>query len=52
MDLSPFKLINPCGYNNLEMTQINNFHPNITLDDVSPILLSNFFKLLNISFIK
>ena len=25
MDLSPFKLINPCGYANLEMTQLSDF---------------------------
>lgn len=34
MDLSPFKLINPCGYANLAITQLADFIPNIRVDDV------------------
>lgn len=34
MDLSPFDDINPCGYKTLKMTQIKNFLPNVTMDDV------------------
>ena len=30
MDLSPFKQINPCGYKDLEVTQIRNINKNIT----------------------
>ena len=29
MDLGPFSYINPCGYKNLQMTQINDYKPNI-----------------------
>ena len=32
MDLTPFKGINPCGFNQLEMTQIKNFYPQITVE--------------------
>lgn len=35
MDLSPFKGINPCGFSQLEMTQINEFVPNVTIAEVS-----------------
>lgn len=34
MNLSPFKGINPCGYAELEMTQIKNYVNNITMNDV------------------
>jgi lipoyl(octanoyl) transferase len=34
MDLEPFKGINPCGYNTLQMTQILDFVPTITIDEV------------------
>lgn len=34
MDLEPFKGINPCGYNKLQMTQILDFMPTITIDEV------------------
>jgi lipoyl(octanoyl) transferase len=34
MDLTPFSYINPCGYNNLKMTQIKNFKQGITLNQV------------------
>ncbi len=35
MDLSPFLNINPCGYKALPMTQIANFAPDISIDEVS-----------------
>lgn len=34
MDLRPFKGINPCGFSQLEMTQIRDFIPDITIDAV------------------
>lgn len=34
MDLSPFSGINPCGFANLEMTQIADFIPHISMDMV------------------
>lgn len=46
MDLEPFSRINPCGYQNLEVTQISNFARHITLDQVgvelAAILTRNF----------
>ncbi len=47
MDLTPFKYINPCGYKNLKMTQMSNLIPEITINDVIPIVESTckfFFK--------
>lgn len=38
MDLSPFNGINPCGFTNLEMTQLSHFVPNITLEEVQKTL--------------
>jgi lipoyl(octanoyl) transferase len=35
MDLSPFSRINPCGFRELKMTQISDFVPNITVEQVS-----------------
>ncbi|PIJ48804.1 octanoyltransferase [Erwinia sp. OLTSP20] len=49
MDLSPFLRINPCGYSGLEMTQISDFVPGITLSDVQPLLVTTFAKQLNVS---
>ena len=34
MDLNPFKNINPCGYEGLEVTQIKDLYSNITLEKV------------------
>lgn len=35
MDLSPFKGINPCGFSQLEMTQMSAFIPDIRFDEVA-----------------
>lgn len=35
MDLTPFQCINPCGYKNLQMTQIADFTPDISIADIS-----------------
>ncbi|MFY7698239.1 MAG: lipoyl(octanoyl) transferase LipB [Legionella sp.] len=45
MDLSPFSNINPCGYSKLEMTQIQNYQPNITIEEVGQILANKFITL-------
>jgi lipoyl(octanoyl) transferase len=37
MDLTPFSLINPCGYEGLEVTQISDFDSNVTLKDVESV---------------
>ena len=39
MDLTPFGLINPCGYEGLEVTQISNFDSNVTLEDVESVAI-------------
>lgn len=44
MDLTPFKGINPCGFEKLTMTQIKEFVPNITMSDVKTSLVKEFNK--------
>ena len=39
MDLKPFSLINPCGYEGLEVTQISDFDSNVTLEDVKLVAI-------------
>ena len=39
MDLKPFSLINPCGYEGLEVTQISDFDSNVTLEDVKSVAI-------------
>lgn len=41
MDLSPFKYIDPCGYSNLEMTQISTFYSNVDIN----LLFFNYINL-------
>jgi len=45
MDLTPFSLINPCGYEGLEVTQICHFDSNVTLEDVESVAIKEM-KLL------
>jgi len=47
MDLSPFKGINPCGYSQLAMTQINDFDDTVTLDDVALQFQQTFLTYFN-----
>ena len=46
MDLEPFKRINPCGYPDLEVTQIKSFVSDIKIkavtDDLQQRLISKF----------
>ncbi len=39
-DLSPFDRINPCGYQNLKMTQISGWDPSVCMDKVKQDLLA------------
>ena len=39
MDLMPFSLINPCGYEGLEVTEISDFDSNVTLEDVESVAI-------------
>ncbi len=47
MDLSPFLRINPCGYAGLEMTQVTDLKPGMTLADIQPRLVSKLIELLD-----
>ena len=42
MDLQPFLDINPCGFAKMEMTQITNFQPSATFDEVSQYFVLDF----------
>ena len=42
MDLEPFNRINPCGYSELKMTQLNDLAANVSLNDVQPVLIQQF----------
>jgi lipoyl(octanoyl) transferase len=35
MDLSPFRQINPCGYQGLKVTQLSDLTDNINLDTIA-----------------
>ncbi len=45
MDLAPFLRINPCGYAGMQMTQLNQFQPGVTVADVQPRLVQHFARL-------
>jgi lipoyl(octanoyl) transferase len=47
MDLTPFSLINPCGYEGLEVTQISDFDSNVTLEDVESIAIKEMQQLFS-----
>ena len=53
MDLTPFKYIHPCGYKDIAMTQISEFVPEITVDQVfddytKHFIFKYFFNTYNI----
>ncbi|BBI01223.1 octanoyltransferase [Buchnera aphidicola (Nipponaphis monzeni)] len=48
MNMYPFSLINPCGFKNIQMTQIKNFQLNVSLISVRNMLIKYFLKYLNI----
>ena len=39
MDLSPFSLINPCGYEGLEVAQIKDYTKNVSMKDVESLAI-------------
>ena len=47
MDLTPFSLINPCGYAGLEVTQISHFDSNATLEDVESVAIKEMYTLFS-----
>lgn len=42
MDLTPFSGINPCGYAQMQMTQIKDYISAITIEQVSDVFVSEF----------
>ena len=47
MDLTPFSLINPCGYEGLEVTQISHFDSIVTLKDVESVAMKEMQTLFS-----
>ncbi|WP_435929497.1 lipoyl(octanoyl) transferase LipB [Dryocola sp. BD613] len=47
MDLAPFLRINPCGYAGLEMTQVKDLKPGMTVADIQPRLVARLIELLD-----
>ena len=47
MDLAPFSLINPCGYEGLEVTQISHFDSKVTLEDVESVAIKEMHTLFS-----
>jgi lipoyl(octanoyl) transferase len=45
MDLDPFKNINPCGYEGLQVTQIKDIYSNITLEKVKSAVELNIQRI-------
>lgn len=49
MDLKPFTGINPCGYAQLQMTQIQDFIPEINIEQVSKQFTQDFLTIFGYS---
>jgi lipoyl(octanoyl) transferase len=47
MDLTPFLRINPCGYAGMQMVQMLQWKPDASVENIAPVLISNFLALLN-----
>ncbi len=47
MDMSPFNEIVPCGNFGINMTQIQEFIPDIRMSVVEKFLVKNFFRIFN-----
>ena len=47
MDLTPFKHINPCGFSKLEMTQMKDWAPGITMAQVSQVFTKCLMAYVN-----
>lgn len=46
MDLKPFKNINPCGYQEMKMTQIKDFYACVSMEEVKQKFLAHFLAVL------
>jgi lipoyl(octanoyl) transferase len=46
MDLKPFSYINPCGYQNLQMTQAKNLNPEADKLAIEASFVAHFTKVL------
>lgn len=44
LDLTPFSYINPCGFKGLQMTQISDYAPNITVSQVRQEIIPYFLN--------
>ncbi|HLB56972.1 MAG TPA: lipoyl(octanoyl) transferase LipB [Coxiellaceae bacterium] len=44
MDLTPFSYINPCGFQNMKMTQIKTLNPTISLDEIKRAIVPAFLR--------
>lgn len=44
MDLAPFRGINPCGFTKLEMTQISDFIPDVSMGTVCKLFVDSFIS--------
>lgn len=44
MDLKPFKMIDPCGYHNLEMVQLRELGINLNSEEVADKIVSNILN--------
>lgn len=47
MDLKPFLGINPCGFAQMEMTQISHFYPKVVLEEVNQQVMQSFLQHFN-----
>lgn len=47
MDLTPFSAINPCGFKNLEMTQLINHNVSINNDELAIPLVHSIYQHLS-----
>ena len=48
MDLSPFSGINPCGYTQLQMTQIHDFVDGISVEEVGKQFIQDFLTIFGL----
>ncbi len=46
MDLTPFQRITPCGLNGMQMTQVSDIQPQVTMAQLKPGLVTQFERVL------
>ncbi len=49
MDLTPFSNINPCGYAQLQMTQMQDYIPAISVEEVGNVFIQQFITIFGYS---